>query len=88
MIACYAGFAIVLRLLLLAALCISARTACRSVLPIYAVLVLLGVVRSFNGPVSRAILPQLVPEEHFQNAVAWHSTVFQARRFWGRRSAD
>src|SRR5215469_12297698 len=30
-----------------------------SVVSIYAVLVLLGVVRSFNGPVSRAIFPQL-----------------------------
>src|SRR6202795_4235715 len=29
------------------------------VYPIYAVLVLLGVVRSFSGPVSRALLPQL-----------------------------
>ena len=45
--------------------------------PIYAVIVLLGVVRSLNGPVGRALLPHLVREEHFQNAVAWHSTIFQ-----------
>src|SRR5580698_7447391 len=44
-----------------------------SVYPIYAVLILIGVVRAFNGPVSRALLPQLVPEEHFPNAVAWAS---------------
>jgi len=44
---------------------------------IYAVLVLLGVVRSFNGTAGRAILPQLVPEEHFANAVAWNATTFQ-----------
>jgi MFS family permease len=44
---------------------------------------LLGVVRSFSGPVSRALLPQLVPEEHFPNAVAWHSTVFQASTILG-----
>ena len=54
-----------------------------SVHTIYAVLVLLGVVRSFSGPVSRALLPQLVPEEHFPNAVAWHSTVFQAATILG-----
>ena len=54
-----------------------------SVLPIYVVLVLLGVVRSFNGPASRALLPQLVPDEHFPNAVAWNATVFQAATILG-----
>jgi MFS family permease len=39
--------------------------------------VLLGVFRSFNFPVSRALLPQLVPEEHFSNAVAWNASTFQ-----------
>jgi MFS family permease len=48
-----------------------------SVYPIYAVMVLVGVARSFNAPASRAILPQLVPEEHFQNAFAWGATMFQ-----------
>jgi MFS family permease len=41
------------------------------------VLVLLGIFRSFSFPVSRAILPQLVPEEHFSNAVAWNASTFQ-----------
>jgi MFS family permease len=54
-----------------------------SVFPIYVVLVLLGVVRSFNGPVSRSILPQLVPEEHFPAAVAWSSTMFQGATILG-----
>ena len=54
-----------------------------SVAPIYVVLVLLGVVRSFNAPVSRAIVPQLVPEEHFPAAVAWGSTVFQGATILG-----
>src|ERR1700674_952527 len=53
------------------------------VYPIYAVLVLLGVVRSFSGPVSRALLPQLVPEEHFPNAVAWNASVFQGATILG-----
>jgi len=41
------------------------------------VLVLLGIVRSFSGPVSRALLPQLVPEKDFINAVAWASSIYQ-----------
>lgn len=72
LVVCYVGFAICAGLLLLVSL-----QHYRSIGPIYAVLVLLGVVRSLNGPVSRAFLPQLVSEEHFQNAVAWHSTIFQ-----------
>jgi MFS family permease len=49
----------------------------RSIYPIYAVLVLNGVVRAFNSPAGHALLPQLVPEEHFPNAVTWGSSVFQ-----------
>jgi len=69
---CYAGFGLCSALLLL----ISWK-APQSVHLIYVVLVLLGSVRSFNWPASRAILPLLVPEEHFANAVAWNSSVFQ-----------
>jgi MFS family permease len=72
MIGCLVGFSLCSLLLLIISL-----NHYRSVGPIYAVIVLLGVVRSFNGPVGRALLPQLVREEHFQNAVAWHSTIFQ-----------
>jgi MFS family permease len=69
---CYGGFAVCSALLL----AISWR-APRSVHLIYAVLVLLGIVRCFNWPASRALLPQLVPEEHFPNAVAWNASTFQ-----------
>ena len=41
-------------------------------------LVLVGVVRSFNGAAGQSMVPQLVPEEHFPNAVAWAQTVFNA----------
>lgn len=78
LVVCYVGFAICAGLLLLVTL-----QHYRSVGPIYAVLVLIGVVRSLNGPVSRALLPQLVSEEHFQNAVAWHSTIFQVGTILG-----
>jgi|SRR5271165_2047180 len=69
---CYGGFASCSALLL----AISWR-APQSVRLIYVVLVLLGSVRSFNWPASRALLPQLVPEEHLANAVAWNASTFQ-----------
>jgi MFS family permease len=78
LLGCYAGFAVCSGLLLLIA-----RRGTRSVLPIYAVLLTLGVVRAFNGPVSRAFLPQLVPEEHFPNAVTWNATTFQGATILG-----
>jgi MFS family permease len=68
----YAGYALCSALLLAIN-----RESPNSVRWIYAVLILLGVVRSFSFPVSRAILPHLVPEEHFPNAVAWNASTFQ-----------
>jgi MFS family permease len=76
--ACYAGFAVCFALLL-----ILAQRGVHSVTSIYVVLILLGVVRSFNGTASRSILPQLVPEEHFPNAVAWNATTFQTATILG-----
>jgi len=55
----------------------------RSIISIYAVMALTGVVRSFSATSSRAILPQLVREEHFPNAVAWNGTVFQCATIMG-----
>ena len=72
LVGCYGGFALCSALLL----AISWRTP-QSVHSIYVVLVLLGIFRSFNWPASRALLPQLVPEEHFANAVAWNASTFQ-----------
>src|ERR1700720_4787129 len=69
---CYGGFALCSALLL----ALSWR-APQSVHSIYFVLVLLGFFRCFNWPASRALLPQLVPEEHFSNAVAWTASTFQ-----------
>lgn len=75
---CYAGYAVCSGLLLVLAM-----RSGHTVLPIYLVLILLGIVRSFNGTASRSILPQLVPEEHFSNAVAWNATTFQAATIIG-----
>lgn len=51
--------------------------------PIYGVLVLLGVVRAFNSPAGRSLLPALVPREVFPSAVAWNATTFQAATILG-----
>jgi MFS family permease len=75
---CYAGFAVCFGLLLMLA-----RRSAPSIVSMYVVLVLIGVVRSFNSTASRAILPQLVPREHFPNAVAWNSSIFQAATILG-----
>ncbi|SRR5579875_493047 len=54
-----------------------------SVYPIYGVMLLVGIARSFSGPSGRALLPLAVPEEHFQNAVAWGSSIFQTATILG-----
>jgi MFS family permease len=54
-----------------------------AVRPIYGVLILLGIVRSFNSPAGRSLLPLLVPVEVFPNAVAWNATMFQSATILG-----
>jgi MFS family permease len=76
--ACYAGYAVCFGLLLALA-----QRGGHPIHSIYVVLILIGVVRSFNSTASRAILPQLVPEEHFPNAVAWNASIFQAATILG-----
>src|SRR3954467_12867257 len=76
--ACYAGYAVCFALLLALA-----ERRSPSITSIYVVLVLIGVVRSFNSTASRSILPQLVPQEHFPNAVAWNASIFQAATILG-----
>lgn len=76
--ACYGGHALCFTLLLL---CSERRIP--SITSIYIILLLLGVVRSFNSTASRSIIPQLVPVEHFPNAVAWNASIFQAATILG-----
>src|SRR5438477_6243198 len=73
LVLCYCGFTLCSGSLLFLTL-----RGLHSVYPIFAVTVLLGVVRSFSGPVSRAFLPQLVSGKDFQNAVAWYSIFIQS----------
>jgi MFS family permease len=76
--ACYAAFAVCSSLLLGLAL-----RSTSLVYPIYVVLALVGVVRSFSGPATRAILPQLVPIELLPSAFAWHASIFQTASILG-----
>jgi MFS family permease len=76
--ACYAGYAVCFASLLVLTL-----HGLHSITPIYAVMLLVGVVRSFNGTASRSILPQLVSEADFPNAVAWNATIFQTATILG-----
>ncbi len=75
---CYLGFSVCSLLLLFFAV-----HGVSSPYPIYAVLLLNGVVRAFNAPASQSILPVLVPAEHFPNAIAWSSSVFQTATIAG-----
>ena len=51
--------------------------------PIYAVLFGIGAGRAFSGPAASALLPSLVPKEHFVNAITWGATIFQIANIAG-----
>src|SRR5579863_7277656 len=53
------------------------------VLYIYLVLFLIGTGRAFSAPASSALLPHLVPEKHFVNAVTWGGAIFQLANVTG-----
>ena len=78
MAVCYTGFALC-SILFLAATLLHVRTPS----PLYGVLVLNGVVRAFHGPAGQALIPSLVPSEHFPNAVAWSASIFQTATIVG-----
>ena len=54
-----------------------ALTGIHTPVPIFCVLVLLGTARAFNAPAAQALMPSLLPEGDFPNAVAWNSSTFQ-----------
>lgn len=43
--------------------------------PVFVILLFEGTGRAFHLPAISAIIPNLVPDETFPNAVAWHSTI-------------
>lgn len=75
---CYAGFALCSALLLAYTL-----AGFRAAVLIYAVLLLNGTVRAFNAPASQSMVPNLVAKEHFPNAIAWSSSIFQTATIAG-----
>jgi MFS family permease len=50
---------------------------------IYGVLFVIGAGRCFSGPAMSALVPMLVPKEHFVNAVTWGATIFQVANATG-----
>jgi MFS family permease len=51
--------------------------------PIYAVLAGIGLGRAFSGPASSAMVPSLVPKEHFVNAITWGASIYQLANMVG-----
>lgn len=51
--------------------------------PIYACIVLTGTGRAFSNPAMQALTPNLVPPEHFANAVTWFSSAWSAANISG-----
>ena len=65
------------------ALLLLTRAGLHSVYPIYAVLFFIGTARAFSGPASSALIPHLVPEKHFVNAVTWGGAIWQFSNITG-----
>ena len=77
-LACYA-----LQLLCTGALVELARNNTQNILAIYTVLFFVGAGRAFSSPASSALIPHLVPEIHFVNAVTWGGAIFQLANITG-----
>ena len=75
---CYAGLGLAAAILFFLTI-----SGSRSVHAIYATLTLVGVVRAFNGAAGQSMVPQIVPEQYFPNAVAWAQTVFNTATIIG-----
>lgn len=67
----------VLQFLATLTLALLALAGSRQVFAIYAVLFVIGTGRSFSGPAASALIPHLVPEKHFVNAVTWGGAILK-----------
>jgi MFS family permease len=78
LLACHAG-------LILCSLLLYAHAAHggEDVLPVYGILLLFGITRAFMGPASQALMPSLVPVEHFAGAVAYSSSIWEVAAIAG-----
>jgi MFS family permease len=77
-LACY-----VLQIFCTGALIELARHNTQNILAIYMVLFFVGTGRAFSSPASSALIPHLVPEAHFVNAVTWGGAIFQLANITG-----
>ncbi len=50
---------------------------------VYGILFVIGLGRCFSGPAAAALVPTLVPEQHFVNAVTWGASIFQTANAMG-----
>ncbi|HEY1242668.1 MAG TPA: MFS transporter [Bryobacteraceae bacterium] len=78
LLACLGAFSIASMLLLVFTI-----HGLSQVYPIYLVLLLNGTARAFSQPASQALLPILVDEKHFANAVAWSASSFRTANILG-----
>jgi MFS family permease len=74
---------LVLEAVVCAGLIIFSWSSHTSVLPIFALLVVLGVARAFMGPATQSLLPNLVPPADLGNAIAWNSSSWQIATITG-----
>jgi MFS family permease len=49
----------------------------------YACLLGIGVARAFQSPATASLMAQVIPQEHYSNAVTWESSVWQASGILG-----
>jgi MFS family permease len=72
-----------LQMIATTALLLLTRMSLHGVFPIDAVLFFIGTARAFSGPASSALIPSLVTEMHFVNAVTWGGAIFQLSNIAG-----
>ncbi len=58
-------------------------TGIHQVWPVFTLLFVVGTGRAFSGPASSALIPHLIPTEHFVNAITWGSAIFQIANIIG-----
>ncbi len=54
-----------------------------SVMPIYVILLVLGIARAFMGPAMQSVVPNLVPRVALANAIGWVSSSWQVAAIGG-----
>jgi len=72
-----------LQVICTSALLATALLGSHNVFLIYAILFCIGGGRAFSAPASSALIPHLVPEGHFVNAITWGAAIFQLANIAG-----